>query len=67
MYLICDKMRPEKTFFIYFIPRYVHFKILALPSTPGSGTAYILMGKGLKFWYFMWLGTEELYLSNLFE
>ena len=49
MYLICDKMRPEKFFFVYFIPRYGLFKILALPSTPGSGSAYILMGEGLKF------------------
>ena len=53
MYLIYDKMRPEKIFFIYFIPRYGLFKILALPSTPSSGTAYILMGEGLKFWYFV--------------
>ena len=53
MYLIYDKMRPEKTIFIYFIPRYGLFKILALPSTPGSGTAYILMGEGLKFCYFV--------------
>ena len=48
-----DKIRTEKIFVIYFIPRYGLFKILALPSTPGSGTAYILMGEGLKFWYFV--------------
>ena len=53
MYLIYDKMRPEKIFFIYFIPRYGLFKSLAPTSTPGSGTAYILMGEGLKFWYFV--------------
>ena len=53
MYLIYDKMRPEEKFFIYFIPRYGLFKILALPSTQGSGTAYIWMGEGLKFWYFV--------------
>ena len=52
MYLIYDKMRPEN-FFFSFIPRYGLFKILALPSTPDSGTAYILMGEGLKFWYFV--------------
>ena len=40
-------MRPRKNLVIYFIPRYGHFKILALPSTPDSGTAYILMGVGL--------------------
>ena len=34
-------MRPENIFFTNFIPRYGLFKILALPSTPGSGTAYI--------------------------
>ena len=67
MYLIYDKMRPEKIVFIYFIPRYGLFKILALPSTLGSGTAYILIGEGLKFWYFVWLWTVELYVSNLFD
>ena len=60
-------MRPEKKIFIYFITRYVHLKILALPSTPGSGTAYILMVEDLKVWYFMYLGPEELYVSNLFD
>ena len=59
-------MRPEKHFFIHFIPRYGHFKILALPLTPDLGTAYILMVEGLKFWYFVQLWTEELYVSNLF-
>ena len=32
---------------------HVAYKILALPSTPDSGTAYILVGEGLKFWYFV--------------
>ena len=46
-------MRPETNFFIHFIPRYGHFKILAMPSTPDSGTAYILVGEDVKFWYFV--------------
>ena len=51
MYSIYDKMRPEKKFFVDFIPIYGHFKSFAVPSTPGSGNAYILMGEGLKSWY----------------
>ena len=53
-------MRPEKKLFMYFIPRYSHFKIFALPSTPGSGTTYIFMGEGLKSWYFISLLAKEL-------
>ena len=60
-------MRPNRNFLIYFIPRYGHFQILALPSTPDSETAYILIGEGLQSWYFISLWAEELYVSNLFD
>ena len=46
-------MSPQKKKFIHFIPRYGQFKILILPSTADSGTAYILVEEGLKFWYFV--------------
>ena len=42
-------------------------KFWPLPSSPGSGTANILMAEGLKSWYFRSLWAKELYVSNLFD
>ena len=66
MYLIYDKMKPE-IFFCLFYPKIWPFQNFGVPSTPDSGTAYILLGEGLKFCYFVSLWTEELYVSNLFD